>query len=96
MTSGGSWRSQETRASWLDAQELDGAGTGFAELATALGQRRELDGVVAAVSGKQRRKKEEQRRRLSFIGRQKTQGGDTQWPACASAKPRAATGVTGS
>jgi len=71
VTSGDSWRSQETRAGWLDAQELGGARTGFAELATALGRRRELDGAVAAVSGKQRRKKEEQRRSLSFIGRQR-------------------------
>ena len=95
MTSGGSRQRQETRAGWLDAQELGRAGTGFAELATALVRRRELNRAVAAASGKQRRRKETNGDGTSYI----------RWPGSkrklqrslsrASAKLRTATRMLG-
>ena len=49
---------------WLDAQGCGGAEALFAETATALGRRRELDGAAAAVTGKTEKEEERRRRRL--------------------------------
>ena len=49
---------------WLDAQGYGGAEAHFAEMATALGRWRELDGAAAAVTGKTEKKEERRRRRF--------------------------------
>ena len=52
-----------TMTSWLGAQGIGGAGTGFAEMATALRRRCELDGAIAAATGKAKQGNGDERRR---------------------------------
>ena len=49
---------------WLDAQGYGGAGACFAETATALSRRRELDGAAAVATGKTEEEEKRRRRRL--------------------------------
>jgi len=49
---------------WLDAQGYGGAGARFAETATALSRRRELDGAAAVATGKTEEEEKRRRRRL--------------------------------
>ena len=59
-----SLRIQVTKVGWLGAQGIGEAGTGFAETATALGQRRELNGATVVVTGKTEEEEKRRRRRL--------------------------------
>ena len=58
-------RIQATKVGWLGAQGIGEAGIGFAEMATALGRRRELDGAAVVVTGKT---EEEEKRRRRCLG----------------------------
>jgi len=57
-------RIQATKVGWLGAQGIGKAGTGFAETATALGRRRELDEAAVVVMGKTEEEEKRRRRRL--------------------------------
>ena len=69
-----SWRNQSTTVSWVDAQEGDGAGTGFSCDGGALPRRCELAGDEQGRRKNRAREKEERRLLQSFIGRPRKQG----------------------
>ena len=85
-----------TTVGWLGAQGTSEAIERFAEMVQALDRRRELDGAMAAATRKQRRRKEERRRRLGYKGQPGSKRKPRRGLLCASVKPRAATGATGS
>ena len=87
---------QVTKVGWLGAQGIGKAGTGFAETATALGRRRELDGATAAVTGKQRRRENEERRRWLAYNATRKRKEATRKPSPCQRDAQTATRMTGS
>ena len=96
MSSGVSRRRQATRAGWLGAQGVGGAGTSFAEMVEALQRQHGLAGVEQWRREKQRRRNEKNGDGTSFKGWPGSKQKPRRGLLHASAKPRAATGATGS
>jgi len=70
----GSRQNQTTKAGWVDAQEGDGAGTGFSYDGGALQRRCELTGDEQGRRKNRAREKEERRLLQSFIEQLRKQG----------------------
>ena len=95
MLTAGSQRNQTTKASWVDAQEGDGAGTGFSYDGGALPRRCKLAGDEQGRRKNRAREKEERRLLQSFIGRPRKQGEATAESFPRQREAKAATRVPG-
>jgi len=85
-----------TKTGWQGAQGLGEAGTGFAETMEALRRQHGLAEVERWRREKQRRRNEKNGDGTSFKGRPGSKQKPRHGLLRASAKPRAATGATGS
>ena len=81
---------------WLDAQGYGGAGARFAETATALSRRRELDGATAVATGKTEEEEKRRRRRLGSNNTAQKLKEAALWPSPRQRDAQTATHATGS